>query len=168
LQKVKTQNLIFGGVAVLLAVSAWYGVGQFLEARDREDARIAAINEARSLGTFIAEDEARFGTAFRDSVKRCTGEVTQVALPKPVTENYEAVYKAAITLASDENFAPKVPAKWFAIATRSAAKDLPLPDTVFAGLAGDAKTQVEEAMAAIERGASDIGACLTGVVQHGS
>ena len=162
---VNLNNILFFGLCAVLVGGAYYGVDMVMKAQAREDARVEAINSARAIGTFIAEDEASFGTGFRDAVTVCIANVTDVALPKAVQENYLAVLKSAVTIASDENFDPRNGERWLAEAHRKASMDNPLPEEVFKDMDQTAKEKLNNAIFVIDRKIGSVGNCLLKTAQ---
>jgi hypothetical protein len=151
--------MIFGGAAAF-AIVAWLGVNSVLKASALEDQRIDVINKARSIGALIAQDEATFGTVFRDALLGCAAEASEAKLPNAVWEHYGQVVKSAIAKASDENYAPRNGQLWFHEAQRAAAAQNPLPDAVLAKLGAVEKPKIEAAVTDIDSKMVAIGDCL--------
>jgi hypothetical protein len=157
--------MIYGGVAAF-AIVAWLGVNSVLKASAREDARIDGINKARSIGALISQDDANFGTVFRDALMDCTAETSEAKLPNAIWEYYGQVVKSAVAKASDENYAPRNRELWFLEAQRAAALENPMPEALLAKLNAAEKPKVEAAMTDIDSKMVAIGDCLVKVAQN--
>jgi hypothetical protein len=153
-------RLLAVGIAAVIAVASYFGVNMFFEAKADEDGRIAAINKARTIGSFIASDEASFGTAYRDGAVACMAAASSTPLPRQVTENYLAVLKAAVAYASEEAYTPRNNERWFLEAQRRAADELPLDENVIGKMEKSEKDKITSAIADIDSGMVKIGNCL--------
>jgi hypothetical protein len=162
----KSETLMMYGGAAVLVIAGYLGVSSVLKAGAMEDARIEGINKARSIAALVSQDEASFGTAFRDATMACASETSDAKLPHAVWDHYVTVLKAAVIKASDENYAPRRNQFWFVEAQRSAEAENPLPETVLAKLDADAKKAAEEAISEINRGMGTIGECLAQAAQN--
>ncbi len=162
----KSETLMMYGGAAVLVIAGYLGISSVLRAGAIEDARIESINKARSIAALVSQDEASFGTAFRDATMACASEASDAKLPHAVWEHYVTVLKAAAVKASDENYAPRRNQLWFVEAQRSAEAENPLPETVLAKLDADAKKAAEEAITEINRGMAAIGECLVQTAQE--
>ena len=164
----KSETLMMYGGAAALVVAAYLGVSFVLTAGATEDARIESINKARSIAALVSQDEASFGTAFRDATMACASAASDAKLPGAVWDHYVTVLKTAIAKASDENYTPRSNQRWFIEAQRSAEAENPLPETALVKLNGDAKKAAEDAITAINRGMAAIGECLVQTAQKQS
>jgi hypothetical protein len=161
----KSETLMMYGGAAVLVIAAYLGVSSMLRAGAIEDARIEGINKARSIAALVSQDEASFGTAFRDATMTCASGASDAKLPNAVWDHYVTVLKAAVVKASDENYAPRGNQRWFIEAQRSAEAENPLPETALAKLDANAKKAAEDAITEINRGMAAIGECLVQTVQ---
>lgn len=150
---------MFGGAAVLI-VAALLGVNSMLNANALNDERIDGINKARSIGAIIAQDEATFGTTFRDLATGCVAQATDAKLPNAVLDYYVQGFKASVTRASDENYTPQSNGRWFLEAQRATEKEHPFPEAVLAKLDTADRANVEGAMTEISSKLVTVGDCL--------
>jgi hypothetical protein len=161
----KSETLMMYGGAAVLVIAAYLGVSSVLTAGAIEDARIEGINKARSIAALVSQDEASFGTAFRDATMACASEASDAKLPKVVWDHYVTVLKAAVAKASDENYKPRSSQRWFVDAQRMAEAENPLPEAALAKLEINAKKAAEDAITEINRGMAAIGECLVQTAQ---
>ncbi len=161
----KSETLMVYGGAAVLVIAAYLGVSSVLKAGAIEDARIEGINKARSIASLVSQDEASFGTAFREATMACASEASDAKLPNAVWDHYVAVLKAAVAKASDENYKPHSNQRWFVEAQRLAEAENPLPEATLAKLEINAKKATEDAITEINRGMAAIGECLVQTAQ---
>jgi hypothetical protein len=161
----KSETLMMYGGAAVLVIAAYLGVSSVLRSGALEDERIEGINKARSIASLVSQDEASFGTAFRDATMACASKASDTTLPHAVWDHYVTVLKAAALKASDENYEPHSNPRWFVEAQRSAEAENPLPEAVLAKLDADARKAAEDAITEINRSMASIGECLVQAAQ---
>jgi hypothetical protein len=162
----KSETLMMYGGGAVLVIAAYLGVSSVLRSGALEDERIEGINKARGIAAMITQDEASFGTAFRDATMACTSEAADTKqLPHAVWDHHVTVLKAAALKASDENYAPRSNPRWFVEAQRAVEAENPLPEAVLAKLDADARKAAEDALNSINRSMAAIGDCLVQAAQ---
>jgi hypothetical protein len=161
----KSETLMIYGGAAVLVIAGYIGISSVLQAGALEDERIDGINKARSIAALVSQDEASFGTAFRDATIACASEASKAKLPHAVWDHYVTVLKAAAAKASDENYVPRSNRRWFVEAHRLAEAENPLPEAALAKLDADARKAAEDAITEINRSMAAIGECLVQMVQ---
>lgn len=161
----KTETMMIYGGAAVLVVAAYLGVNSVLNASAKEDERINGINKARSIAAMVSQDEASFGTAFRDAVVACATQAADVKLPGAAWDHYAGSLKSAVAKASGENYTPRDNRRWFVEAQRSAEAENPMPEAALAKLDPEAKKLAEDAITGINDRMAAIGDCLVQAAQ---
>lgn len=131
-----------------------------LKAAEEETKRSEIIEHARVIASFVAQDEASFGGAFKGEVKKCFSALSAIEVPNAVVDYYVSAMKVATSLASREDFRPMTSDEWDVLFDTQLAreKDRAVKSTVT--LEENQRESVMQALASVTANMKPISDCI--------